>query len=139
MTEQAPPYCPSVKGTVEALFTWVTRKFSHRLPGTTKATPKDRGTYDSVGEAQKAGITFDILEKLFIQSIVDAYMREWDHLRRQKRITLWEESVQEKGVPRWMRSQDDLKLLLMKAKNRKNPATGRYAISNNRLSFLGRS
>jgi len=139
ITEQAPPYAPSAKGTVEALFTCVTRKFSHRLPGTTKATPKDRGTYDSVQEAQKAGITFDVLEKLFTQSIVDAYMREWDQLRRQKRITLWEESVQEKSVPRWMRSQDDLKLLLMKAKNRKNPATGRYAITNSRLSFLGRS
>lgn len=139
ITEQAPPFAPSAKGTVESLFTWVTRKFSHRLPGTTKATPKDRGTYDSVHEAENAGITFDVLEKLFIQSIVDAYMREWDQLRRQKRITLWEESVQEKGVPRWMKSQDDLKLLLMKAQNRKNPATGHYAITNSRLSFLGHS
>jgi hypothetical protein len=66
-------------------------------------------------------------------------MREWDQLRRQKLITLWDDSVQEKRVPRWMRSQDDFKILLMKAKNRKNPATGRYAITNSRLSFLGRS
>ena len=72
VTEQAPPYAPSAKGTVEALFSWMTRKFEHRLPGTTKATPADRGTYDSAGEAQKAGITRDVLEKLFIQSIVDA-------------------------------------------------------------------
>src|SRR5205085_8506082 len=43
-TEQAPPYAPSAKGTVEALFSWTTRKFEHRLPGTTKATAKDRGT-----------------------------------------------------------------------------------------------
>src|SRR5205807_3789339 len=42
-TEQAPPYAPSAKRTVEALFTCVTRKFSHRLPGPTKATPADRG------------------------------------------------------------------------------------------------
>src|SRR2546428_6347931 len=54
-TEQAPPYAPSAKGTVEALVTWVTRKFTHRLPGTTKASPADRGAYDSVGEAEKAG------------------------------------------------------------------------------------
>jgi hypothetical protein len=73
-TEQAPPYAPSAKGTVEALFTWVTRKFTHRLPGTTKATPADRGTYDSKSRAQKAGITLDVLEKLFIQAIVDGYM-----------------------------------------------------------------
>ncbi len=38
-----------------------------------------------------------------------------------------------------MGSQDDLKLLLMKAVNRKNPATGRYAITQGKLSFLGRS
>lgn len=137
-TEQAPPYAPSAKGTVEALFTWTTRKFEHRLPGTTKATIKDRGTYDSAREAEKAGITLDVLEKLFMQAIVDGYMQEWDKLRRAKRITLWEESVREKGIPRWLGSQDDLKLLLMKATNRKNPLTGRYAISPHRgLSFLG--
>ena len=37
-----------------------------------------------------------------------------------------------------MGSQDDLKLLLMKAVNRKNPETGRYTITQNALSFLGR-
>jgi transposase len=139
MTEQAPPFAPSAKGTVEAVFTWMTRKFEHRLPGTTKATPRDRGAYDSVREAEKAGITLDVLEKLFMQAIVDGYMQEWDRLRRQTRIALWEDSVRTMGVPRWMGSQDDLKLLLMKAVNRKNPATGRYAISPQRgLSFLGR-
>ncbi len=138
-TEQAPPYAPSAKGTVEALFTWVTRKFTHRLPGTTKATPADRGTYDSVGEAQKAGMSLDVLEKLFIQAIVDAYMQEWDHLRRGRRASLWEDSVQHKGVPRYLGSPDDLKLLLMKAQNRKNPMTGRYAITQSQLSFLGRT
>ncbi len=137
-TQQAPPFAPSAKGTVEALFTWLTRKFSHRLPGTTKATPKDRGTYDSAREAEKAGITFDVLEKLFIQAIVDGYMQEWDKLRRQTRIALWEDAVQAKGIPRWMGSQDDLKLLLLKARNRRNPATGRYAIAHDSLSFLGR-
>jgi len=126
------------KGTVEALFTWVTRKFSHRLPGTTKSTPKDRGTYESGREAERAGMTFDLLEKLFTQAIVDGYMQEWDRLRRQTRIALWEDAVREKGVPRWMRSQDELKLLLMKAVNRKNPATGRYAVTRGSLSFLAR-
>src|SRR3989441_5424804 len=126
------------KGTVEALFTWVTRKLTHRLPGTTKATPADRGTYDSVAEAEKAGITLDVLEKWFIQAIVDAYMQEWDRERRGRRIVLWEESVQKMGVASFLGSPDDLKLLLMKAVNRKNPVTGRYAISPYRgLSFLG--
>jgi len=138
-TQQAPPYAPSAKGTVEALFTWVTRKFSHRLPGTTKSTPADRGTYDSIKEAEKAGITLDVLEKLFIQAIVDGYMQEWDKLRRAKRSALWEDTVRETGSPHWMGSPDDLKLLLMKAVNRKNPATGRYAIRHGTLSFLGHS
>ncbi len=137
-TEQAPAYAPTAKGTVEALFTWTTRKVEHRLPGTTKATVHDRGAYDSVGEAEKAGITLDVLEQLFIQAIVDGYMQEWDKLRRAKRVALWEESVREKGLPRWMGAPDDLKLLLMKAVNRKNPATGRYAITQGSLSFLGR-
>ena len=138
-TEQAPPYAPSAKGTVEALFTWTTRKLEHRLPGTTKATAKDRGAYNSAQEAAKAGITLDVLEKLFIQAIVDGYMQEWDKLRRAKRSALWEDAVKETGVPRWMGSPDDLKLLLMKAINRKNPATGRYAIRSGTLSFLGHS
>ncbi len=138
VTEQAPAYAPSAKGTVEALFTWVTRKFTHRLPGTTKSTPADRGTYDSRGEAEQAGITLDVLEKWFIQAIVDAYMQEWDRERRGRRTSLWEESVQKMGVSRYLGSPDDLKLLLMKAVNRKNKATGRYAISPYRgLSFLG--
>jgi Mu transposase, C-terminal len=123
---------------VEALLTWVTRKFTHRLPGTTKANPADRGAYDSKAEAEKAGITLAVLEKLFIQSIVDAYLQEWDHLRRGRRISLWEDAVQEKGVPNYLGSPDDLKLLLMKAGSSKNPVTGRYAISPSRgLSFLG--
>ncbi len=139
VTEQAPPYAPSAKGTVEALFTWVTRKLTHRLPGTTKGAPEARGLYDSAREAERAGITFDVLEQLFIQAIVDGYMREWDKLRRQTRIALWEANVRAHGVPRWMGSADDLKLLLMKAVNRKNPLTGRYALHPQRgLSFLGR-
>jgi hypothetical protein len=84
-TQQAPPYAPSAKGAVEALFTWITRKFSHRLPGTTKATPKDRGAYESAREAEKAGITFDVLGKLYIQSIVDGYMQEQDGQRHETR------------------------------------------------------
>ncbi len=138
VTEQAPPYAPSAKGTVEAIFTWTTRKFEHRLPGTTKATPRDRGAYDSAGAARQAGITLDLLEKWFIQAIVDGYMQEWNTLRRQTPIALWEASVRETGVPRWMGSPDDLKLLLMKAVNRKNPETGRYVITQGALSFLGR-
>ena len=32
ITEQAPPYAPSAKGTVETLFRWMTQRFEKRLP-----------------------------------------------------------------------------------------------------------
>ncbi len=138
-TEQAPPYAPSAKGTVEAVFTWMTKKFEHRLAGTTKASPDDRGAYDSLREAKKAGITFDLLEQYFFQAIVDDYMQNWNKLRRQKPAVLWEHAVKEKGVPKWLGSKDDLKLLLMKAVNRMNKTTGRYKLKPYQgLSFLGR-
>jgi hypothetical protein len=62
-SEQTPPFTPSANGTAEAIFAWMTRKFEHRMPGTTKANPGDRGAYDSLREAEKAGITLDLLEK----------------------------------------------------------------------------
>jgi len=139
LTEQAPPYAPSAKGTVEAVFNWMTNKFEHITPGTTKSTPGERGAYDSLREAEKAGITLDLLEHSFIQAIVDDYMQNWNDLRRQKPTVLWEHAVKEKGVPKWLGSKDDLKLLLMKAVNRKNPTTGRYKLKPYQgLSFLGR-
>ncbi|HET8913936.1 MAG TPA: hypothetical protein VFN23_20855 [Ktedonobacteraceae bacterium] len=32
ITEQAPPYAPSAKGTVESIFGWMTKRFEKRLP-----------------------------------------------------------------------------------------------------------
>jgi transposase InsO family protein len=34
ITEQAPPYAPSAKGTVESLFGWMTERFERRMPNT---------------------------------------------------------------------------------------------------------
>ncbi len=81
-----------------------------------------------------------MLEKLFIQAIVDDYMQTWNRLRNQTPATLWEHAAYEKGVPRWIGSSDDLKLLLMRSENRKNKKTGRYALKPYQgLSFKGRS
>lgn len=124
----APPFAPTVKGTVEAIFAWMARKFFHRLPGTTKSTPTHRGAYDTDKEAQAAGITLEVLESYFYRAIVDGYMRESDPLRRGRRYLLWEQAVAKKGIAKFMGSLDALKLLLMKAVNRRNPDTGRYAI-----------
>jgi hypothetical protein len=82
------------------LFAWVARKLTHRLPGTTKSSPTARGAYDSEAEAKRAGITFDVLEGLFIEAIVDGYMREWDDLRGGARISLWEDAVRAHSVAR---------------------------------------
>jgi putative transposase len=138
-TEQAPPFCPTAKGTVEALFAWSTKRLEHRLPGTTKSSAAARGAYDSVREATKAGITLDVLEELFIQAIVDDYQCSFDTLRRGTRAELWEAAVARYGVPQYLGAPDDLKLLLMKAVNRKNPEQGQYAIHPGKgLSFEGR-
>lgn len=137
-TERAPAFCPKAKGTVEALFVWVMEEVTHPLPGTTKANPRDRGAYPSAQEAAKAGITLDVLEMYFIRAITDRYMLKWNDLRNQTPQNLWNDAVRQYGIPKWLGSQDDLKLMLMKAHNRKNTATGRYAIQDDRISFLGR-
>ena len=51
---------------------------------------------------------------------------------------LWEQAVAQSGVPQYVGSPDDLKLLLMKAVNRKTAGNGYRVQSGNRLSFHGR-
>lgn len=132
ITEQAPPYAPSAKGTVENLFRWMTQRFERRLPNTSY------GIHDADTAAQAAGMTLEELERCFYQAIVDDYQQDWDDLRRQKRSVLWEQAVAQSGVPQYVGSPDDLKLLLMKAVNRKTPHSGYRTSPGNRLSFQGR-
>jgi hypothetical protein len=113
ITEQAPPYCPSAKGTVEALFRWMTQRFERRLSNTS------HGINDAQAAAQAGTITLEELERYFYRAIVDDYQQSWDGLRRQIRAVLWEEAVKVTGVPQYLGAPDDLKLLLMKAQNRK--------------------
>jgi len=132
ITEQAPPYAPSAKGTVEALFGWMTQRFERRLPNTSY------GVHDAETAAQAGGMTLEELERCFYQAVVDDYQQDWDDLRRQRRCVLWEQAVAKTGVPQYLGSPDDLKLLLMKAINRKTPHHGYRTSSGNRLSFQGR-
>lgn len=83
-------------------------------------------------------MTLEELERCFYQAIVDDYQQAWDKLRRQKRCVLWEHSVAQSGVPQYLGFPDDLKLLLMKAVNRKTPQQGYHVSEGNRLSFQGR-
>src|SRR6266571_4354726 len=132
ITEQAPPYCPSAKGTVESLFRWMTQRFERRLPNTSY------GVHNAEVAAQAGGMTLEELEHCFYQAVVDDYQQAWDPLRRQRRSVLWEHAVAQSGVPRYLGSPDDLKLLLMKAVNHKTP-DHRYRVqSGSRLSFHGR-
>jgi transposase len=132
ITEQAPPYAPSAKGTVEAIFRWMTQRFERRMPNTSY------GVHDAQAAALAGGLTLEALERAFVQAIVDDYQQAWDPLRRQRRSVLWEQAVAETGVPRYLGAADDLKLLLMKAVNRKRPG-GRYQVqAGARLSFQGR-
>ncbi|MFL5658786.1 MAG: hypothetical protein ACJ8CB_31960 [Ktedonobacteraceae bacterium] len=132
ITEQAPPYCPSAKGTVESLFRWMTQRFERRLPNTSY------GVHDAQMAAQAGGMTLEELERCFYQAVVDDYQQAWDVLRRQRRAVLWEQAVAQSGVPQYLGSPDDLKLLLMKAVNRKTPGHGYHVQNGSRLSFQGR-
>jgi len=132
ITEQAPPYAPSAKGTVESLFRWMTQRFEKRLPNSSY------GVHDAETAAQAGGMTLEELERCFYQAIVDDYQRDFDTLRQQRRYVLWEQAVVASGVPQYLGSPDDLKLLLMKAVNRKTPHHGYRVQNGNRLSFQGR-
>jgi Mu transposase, C-terminal len=132
ITEQAPPYAPSAKGTVESLFGWMTRRFERRLPNTSY------GIHNAQAAAQAGGMTLEELERCFYQAVVDDYQQDWDELRRQRRCVLWEQAVAQSGAPQFLGSPDDMKLLLMKAVNRKTPHHGYRTSSGNRLSFQGR-
>lgn len=132
ITEQAPPYAPSAKGTVESLFRWMTQRFERRLPNTS------HGVHDAETSAKAGGLTLEELERCFYQAIVDDYQQDWDKLRRQKRSVHWEHAAAQSGVPQYLGSGDDLKLLLMKAINRKTPGHGYRVSEGSRLSFQGR-
>src|SRR5438270_1854262 len=132
ITEQAPPYAPSAKGTVESLFRWMTQRFEKRLPGTSY------GVHDAETAAQTGGMTLEELERCFYQAIVDDYQQEFNDLRRQRPAVLWEQAAAQSGVPQYLGPPDDLKLLLMKAVNRKTPHHGYRVSGGNRLSFQGR-
>src|SRR2546430_957145 len=131
ITEQAPPYCPSAKGTVEALFRWMTQHFERRLPNTSY------GVHDAEAAAQAGAMTLEELERYFFPAIVDDYQQSWDGLRRQTRAILWEEAVRQTGVPQYLGAPDDLKLLLMKAQNRKLSSRAYRVHDRSRLSFQG--
>lgn len=120
------------KGTVEALFRWMTQRFERRLPNTSY------GVHDASRAAQAGGMTLEDLERCFIQAVVNDYQQAWDPLRRQRRAVLWEHAVAQSGVPLYLGSPDDLKLLLMKAVNRKTPGHGYRVHDGSRLSFQGR-
>ncbi len=132
ITEQAPPYVPSAKGTVESLFRWMTQRFEKRLPNSSY------GIHDAETAAQAGGMTLEELERCFYRAIVDDYQRDVDPLRQQRRYLLWEQAVAASGVPQYLGARGDLKLLLMKALNRKTPHHGYRVQNGNRLSFQGR-
>jgi hypothetical protein len=99
-----------------------------------------RKTFPAFGgtAAQAGGMTLEELERCFYQAIVDDYQQAFDGLRRQRPCVLWEQAAAQSGVPQYLGSPDDLKLLLMKAQNRKTPHHGYRVQNGNRLSFQGR-
>jgi hypothetical protein len=132
----APPWAPSAKGTVEAVFRFMTQRFAHRFPATTKNSPARRGQHDPVATAKAVRMTFAEFEGYFYRAVVDGYMQAWDGLRGGFRAALWTDAVNRHGVARWLGTEDELKLLLMRAANRRH-RLGRYPVHKNGVSFLG--
>lgn len=132
----APPWAPSAKGSAEACFRFMTERFAHRFPATTKGSPAQRGQHDSVAAAERSGMTYAEFEGYFYRAVVDGYMQAWDGLRGGPRSALWTDAVEKHGVARWIGSADELKLLLMRAANLKHPL-GRYPVHKGGVSFLG--
>lgn len=110
----------------------MTERFEKRLPNSSY------GVHDAETAAQAGGMTLEELERCFYQAIVDDYQRNFDTTRQQRRYLLWEQAVAASGLPQYLGSPDDLKLLLMKAQNRKTPHHGYRVQNSNRLSFQGR-
>ena len=110
----------------------MTQRFERRMPNTS------HGVHDAEASAKAGGLTLEELERCFYQAIVDDYQQDWDKLRRQKRSVCWEHAAAQSGVPQYLGSGDDLKLLLMKAINRKTPGHGYRVSEGSRLSFQGR-
>ncbi len=110
----------------------MTERFEKRLPNASY------GVHDAETAAQAGGMTLEELERCFYQAIVDDYQQEFNDLRRQRPCVLWEQATAQSGVPQYLGSPDDLKLLLMKAVNRKTPHHGYRVSDGNRLSFQGR-
>src|SRR5258708_9680847 len=108
------------------------QRFERRLPNTSY------GVHDADVAAQAGEMTLEELERYFFRAIVDDYQQSWDGLRRQTRALLWEEAVRQTGVPQYLGAPDDLKLLLMKAVNRKTLAHRYRVHDGSRLSFQGR-
>ena len=129
-----------MKGQIESVFTWLTRKVAHRIAGTTKSNPAQLGDlYDSVAAGEKAGITYEVFQDLLYQSIVDGYMREWDGRRGGRRYQLWRDAVEQYGIQQFSGSPDDLILLLMKRVNRKDGSARLHVVhANNAISYKNR-
>jgi hypothetical protein len=111
----------------------MTQRYARRLPNTSY------GVYDAEAAAQAGAMTLDELERYFFRAIVDDYQQSWDGLRRQIRaVRMARKPSAKAGFPSSLRAPDDLKLLLMKAVNRKAPSHGYRVHDGSRLSFQGR-
>src|SRR5260370_25219627 len=104
----------------------MTHRLERSLPNTS------HGIADAQAAAPAGGMTLEDLERCFFQAIVDDYQQAFDETRRLRH------AVAQSGVPQYLGSPDDLKLLLMKAVNRKRPSQGYRVSEGNRLSFQGR-
>jgi transposase InsO family protein len=100
--EQAAPYRPEMKGIVERLFRTMNELFIHRLPGTTKSNPQQKGGRDAGAEARAHRLTIARFTRFYGRAVIDGYsdevhsslgctpLEKWDKLVRQwGRVRPW--------------------------------------------------
>jgi hypothetical protein len=81
ITEQAPPYCPSAKGTVEAIFRWMTQRFERRLPNTSF------GVNSAQKAAETGGMTICVRTFSLFTTHFNHILRAFPNLKNYSKLT----------------------------------------------------
>lgn len=97
--EVAPGYQPHLKGIVERFQRTVGTRLLHRLPGTTKSNPRERGEGDLNDDVRKRGLTLPQLRRVIGRFVIDGYHNSFHRGIRDFPLKKWEDLVLRYGEP----------------------------------------
>jgi putative transposase len=72
--EEGPPHLPEFRATIERSFRTLNQQLIYELPGTTFATVKRRGDYQSEREAC---LTMKEIDQIIVKQLIDIYGQQW--------------------------------------------------------------